>query len=71
MIRQQIKLLAPDISCGHCVATVEREVGALEGVDSVTANEETKEVSVAFDPTRVSVPQIKETLSGSGYPVAR
>ena len=28
----------PNISCGHCVMTIERELGELEGVSSVEAN---------------------------------
>ncbi|MGD8600775.1 MAG: cation transporter, partial [Gemmatimonadota bacterium] len=27
----------PNISCGHCVMTIEREVGEIDGVSSVKA----------------------------------
>lgn len=67
---QQINLTAPDISCGHCVATVEREVGAMAGVESVKASAETKQVEITFDPSRVSQPQIEAILDEAGYPVA-
>ena len=33
----------PNISCHHCVMTIERELKELEGVVSVNANAETKE----------------------------
>ena len=36
----------PNISCGHCVMTIEREVGELEGVTSVKAEEASQMVSV-------------------------
>ena len=65
-----VTLTAPDISCGHCVATVQNEVGALPGVESVQANAETKQVAIAFDPNLVSLGRIKETLDEAGYPVA-
>ena len=68
---QQITLTAPDISCGHCVATVQGAVGALDGVRSVLADAETKRVAIAFDPSRVSLPQIEAALDDAGYPVAK
>ena len=40
----------PNISCGHCVMTIEREVGELAGVSSVKAEHATKSVTVSWDP---------------------
>ena len=37
----------PGISCGHCVMTIEREVGELEGVSSVKAEQASRDVTVA------------------------
>ena len=68
---EQVTLTAPDISCGHCVATVESAVSALPGVASVAANESTKRVEIAFDPNRVSLDQIEATLDDAGYPVQK
>lgn len=65
---QQLTLTAPDISCGHCVATVQAAVGALDGVERVRADAETKRVEVRFDPARVSRPQIEAALDEAGYP---
>ena len=67
---RKITLTAPDISCGHCVATVQAAVGALDGVERVQADAETKRVEVAFDPARVSRPRIEAVLDEAGYPVA-
>ena len=44
-----IKFTVPNISCGHCVNTIQMEVSDIEGVASVEANEETKEVVISFD----------------------
>jgi copper chaperone len=68
---ERATLTAPDISCGHCVASVKSAVGALAGVASVEANESTKRVEVAFDPSRVSLAQIEAVLDEAGYPVAK
>jgi copper chaperone len=68
---EQITLNAPDISCEHCVATVQKAVGALPGVDSVSASADTKNIVIAFDPDKVSVDQIAVVLDEEGYPIAR
>ncbi len=65
---QDITLVAPDISCAHCVATIKRSVGDLSGVESVDVDPETKRILVRFDPNRVSLGQIEATLDDEGYP---
>jgi copper ion binding protein len=67
---EQVTLTAPDISCGHCVATVKGAVSALDGVQSVDASEATKKIDISFDPSRVSLVQIAAALDEAGYPVA-
>lgn len=38
----------PNISCGHCIHTIQNEVGELPGVNRVTANQETQQVVVEW-----------------------
>jgi len=45
-----LTLHVPNISCAHCVHTIKTEVGELPGVKTVEANEQTKVVTIAFDP---------------------
>jgi copper chaperone len=68
---QEITFVAPDISCGHCVATVEKTLGPLDGVQRVQASAETKQVVVDFDPARVSVDRLEAVLDDAGYPVQK
>ena len=68
---EHVTLIAPDISCGHCVATIQGAVSALAGVQSVEANADTKQVVVDFDRSQVSLPQIKAVLDEAGFPVAQ
>jgi copper ion binding protein len=68
---EHVTVTAPDISCGHCVASVKDAVGALPGVTSVEADESTKRVEIDFDPGRVSLAQIEAALDEAGYPVAK
>jgi len=41
----------PKINCGHCTSTIEREVGELEGITSVKADKENKEVTIEWNET--------------------
>jgi copper chaperone len=66
-----ITLTAPDISCGHRVATVKCTVGALPGVAQVEADPNTKHVAVSFEPNQVSLDQIEPTLDEACYPVKK
>ena len=68
---EHVTVTAPDISCGHCVATVKEAVAALPGVASVEADPATKRVEIDFDPGRVSLTEIEAALDEAGYPVAR
>ncbi len=59
----------PNISCGHCVHTIQTEVADIEGVQSVKADEATKMVEVAFDAP-ADEDEIKSVLAEINYPVA-
>ena len=39
----------PAIHCGHCVHTVQMEVGDLAGVQSVKVDQESKQAVITFD----------------------
>ena len=70
-MEKEITLTAPDISCGHCVQTVQNAVGGLEGVEFVQADVDSKHVKVRFDPERVSQARIEAVMEDEGYPVAK
>jgi len=57
----------PNISCGHCVATIEREVGGLAGVASVKADRGTRDVTVSWDPSATDWPAIASLLKEINY----
>jgi copper chaperone CopZ len=59
----------PNISCGHCIHTVQSEVSELAGVKSVVADIEKKEAVITFEPP-ASEEQIKSLLAEINYPVA-
>ncbi|MBT3189901.1 MAG: heavy-metal-associated domain-containing protein [Anaerolineae bacterium] len=59
----------PNISCGHCVHTIQTEVADLDGVETVTANAETKMVEITFDAPADEA-AIKSLMAEINYPVA-
>jgi copper chaperone len=58
---------APAISCGHCVHTIQNEVGELPGVQTVAANEQTQLVTIQYD-SPATEEEIKALLTEIGYP---
>jgi len=58
----------PAIHCGHCTHTIEMEVGELQGVQSVKADQSTKKVQITFDEP-ASEEKIKTLLAEIDYPV--
>ena len=59
----------PNISCAHCIHTIQVELGDVEGVKAVKADLATKKVEVAFE-TPASEETIKALLAEIEYPVA-
>jgi copper chaperone len=62
-----IKLSVPNISCGHCVNTIQNEVSELGGVQSVKADAGTKAVEIVFDAPATE-DKIKALLEEINYP---
>jgi len=59
----------PNISCGHCVHTIQSEVSELAGVTSVVADMLNKQATISFDAP-ASEDKIKSLLAEINYPVA-
>jgi copper chaperone CopZ len=57
----------PAIHCGHCTHTIESEVGEIQGVASVKADEATKKVVISFE-LPANEQTIKALLAEIHYP---
>ena len=57
----------PGISCGHCLATIEREVAELAGVSSVKAEQDSREVTISWDPDTTDWVVIEELMKEINY----
>ena len=62
-----VKYSIPSIHCGHCVRTIEIEIGEIKGVSRVKADLVSKEVEIDFD-TPASEETIIEKLKDLNYP---
>lgn len=40
----------PNISCGHCVQTIQRVVQEVAGVREVSGDEDSKQIEVVYEP---------------------
>lgn len=58
----------PGMHCGHCTAAVTEEVSALEGVESVAVDLESKRVEVVGE--RLDDAAIRAAIEEAGYEAA-
>ncbi|GDX52923.1 hypothetical protein LBMAG27_19700 [Bacteroidota bacterium] len=53
--------------CGECQEKIEGAVKILDGIKSVDLNLDNKKLTVVFNPTLISLAQIKTAISAVGY----
>lgn len=66
----QITLSVPDISCGHCKASIEDAVTPLEGVENAVVAIDDRNVSITYDGTDSTMTAIVAAIDEQGYEVA-
>ena len=66
---ETLVLKVEGMSCGHCKASVEKALKALNGVANATVTLEAKEVNVEFDGSAVNVEAMKKAIEDDGYEV--
>ena len=57
------------MACGNCVKAITKAVGALSGVDSVSADLTKKTVTVKYDPTKTTDKDIAAVIEDQGFDV--
>ena len=57
----------PNITCGHCVMTIEREVGEVAGVSEVKGDQVTRSVTVSWDPETTDWEAIQGLMKEINY----
>ncbi|MBW7882047.1 MAG: heavy-metal-associated domain-containing protein [Caldilineaceae bacterium] len=59
--------VVPNISCGHCTATIERELKFVTGVQTVKADLDSKQVTVEVTGDNI-LSDVEQMLEEIGYP---
>ena len=64
----QITLFAPDVTCEHCIATIQKTVGTVDGATFLEGDPDSK--SFAIDIAQGAVlDRVAEALAAEGYPL--
>jgi len=71
MAKEIANLTVMGMSCNHCENSIKKAVGALSGVDSVRVDLKGKKVYVEYDPEKVNIDAITETIEDQGYDVEK
>jgi len=69
MAKELIMLNVEGMSCMHCVNSIKKALGELNGVGSVDVDLNGKKVRVEHDPELVSEEIIKGVIEDQGYEV--
>ncbi len=62
-----MELRVKGMTCASCTAAVERSVGRLEGVSSVSVNLATEKARIEYDPAALRLSEIKRAIEAAGY----
>ncbi len=65
-----ITLPITGMTCANCVATVERSLKKVEGVQSASVNLSSERASVEFDPSMADLPAMINRIQKAGYGIA-
>jgi copper chaperone CopZ len=69
-VEMETKTLSiPNISCGHCVMSIKKELSEMEGVTKVEGDPASKSVTLEWDAP-ATLGRIKDTLKEINYPAA-
>lgn len=69
MAKETITLNVEGMSCNHCVNSVKKAVGALDGISGVEVDLKAGKVTVEYDGGKASAAAIKEAIEDQGYDV--
>ena len=71
MFTQETILSVPDVSCEHCVKTIDQTLSGQPGVELVQTDIPSKTVRLRYDPAQLPLATIESLLDDAGYTVAK
>ncbi|KUK57517.1 MAG: Heavy metal translocating P-type ATPase [Bacteroidetes bacterium 38_7] len=67
MVYQFITIPVQGMTCASCVATIEKQIKKIDGVNEVSANLALENVSISYDSDKTSPPEFIEGILKAGY----
>ena len=67
---KQLTLPVTGMTCANCVATIERNLRKLDGVQTAVVNLSSERATVEFDPSRLGLGELVARVGRAGYGVA-
>jgi copper chaperone CopZ len=64
-------LEAPDISCDHCIQSIQKAVTRLPGVRLLSGDASNRQVTLEYDPDKTPIAEIERVMEEEGYPVKK
>jgi len=68
---EKATLEAPDISCDHCIHSIQQAVEKLPGVRFLSGDPSVKSVTVEYDGSQAQMGRIEAAMEEEGYPVKK
>ena len=68
--KREIILNIVGMTCSACAAAIEKAIGKLDGVESVFVNIATNKARVSYDPSLISIFDLRQAVIDVGYDVA-
>ncbi|MDR1886245.1 MAG: heavy metal translocating P-type ATPase [Synergistaceae bacterium] len=65
--RNEVGIPIGGMTCAACASRIEKVLGRLDGVQTASVNFATERATVAYDPGRVKLSQIREAIEKAGY----
>jgi Cu+-exporting ATPase len=67
---KQLTLPITGMTCANCVATVERSLKKLDGIETAVVNLSSERATVVFNPAEVGLPELVSRVERAGYGIA-
>lgn len=64
---KEVSIPIEGMTCAACAKSIERTVGKLSGVESVSVNFATEKANVIYNPTDLRLSEIKQAIAKAGY----
>lgn len=64
----QVTLFAPDVTCDHCIATIQKTVATVDGATFIEGDPDSKSFAIEVSEGAV-LDRVATALAAEGYPL--